>query len=146
MSLAVRHTILFVADEPEQIAAAREAAGGCHPQCEVQFSDDADVAFAQLTTQAPANLPLLVLLDLKLPKLDGLAALRSFRSHPVARDVPVLVCSTEYTQTEVLMGYQAGANSFVVKPLDVEQFKDLFSRQLSYWGHTKQRACVLVGR
>jgi two-component system response regulator len=128
-----RHTILFVESEPADIELARQAATVCIPQCDLQVIENADAALDWLAVVKPANLPCLVLLDLKLPKLEGLAVLRKLRMNRATRELPVLVYSSEFTQADVLMSYQAGANSFVAKPQDESQFTDLFSRQLAYW-------------
>lgn len=134
-----RHTILFVEDESADIELARLAAMACRPKCDIHVVVNADAAFDYLTIDSPEQLPLIVLLDLKLPKLDGLAVLRRLRMHPVTRDVPVLVFSTEFTHADVLMSYQVGANSFVARPLDALQFTDFFSHQLDYWQTSKRQ-------
>jgi two-component system response regulator len=128
-----RHTILFVESEPSDIELARQAATVCSPQCDLQVIVNADAALDWLAVVNPANLPCLILLDLQLPKLDGLAVLRKLRSNRTTRALPMLVYSLAFTQADVLMSYQAGANSFVAKPQDEPQFTDLFSRQLAYW-------------
>lgn len=133
-----RHTILFVEDESADIELARLAAMVCRPECDIHVVVNADAAFDYLMIATPEQLPLIVLLDLKLPKLDGLAVLRRLRMHPVTRDIPVLVFSTEFTHADVLMSYQIGANSFVARPLDAIQFTDFFSHQLDYWQASKR--------
>jgi len=133
-----RHTILFVEDESADIELARLAATACRPECDIHEVVYAGAAFDYLTIASPEQLPLIVLLDLKLPKLDGLAVLRKLRLHPITHDVPVLVFSTEFTPADVLMSYQVGANSFVARSLDAVQFTDFFSHQLDYWQTTKR--------
>jgi two-component system response regulator len=127
-----RHTILFVDDNPADVGLAREAATACRSEFDLQVIVSADAALARLVG-SKERAPLLVVLNLKLPKLDGLAVIRSLRLNRATHDIPVLVYSTEFTRADVLMSYQAGANSFVVKPLDAQQFTDFFSRQLAYW-------------
>ena len=127
----MHHTVLFVESAPADVELARQAATAC--RFNLHVVEDADAALDWLMITSPALLPLLVVLDLKLPKLNGLAVLRKLRLNPATREIPVLVYSTEFTQAEVLMSYQAGANSFVAKPIDEHQFTELFTAHLAYW-------------
>jgi DNA-binding response OmpR family regulator len=83
--------------------------------------------------------PHIILIDLNLPKLEGLAVLRTLRKHDAMRDVPVVAFSAEYTQADVLMSYQVGANTFVAKPVGLEEFAAVFRDQLAYWMQPRQR-------
>jgi two-component system response regulator len=83
------------------------------------------------------QMPQIILLDLKLPKLDGLAVLRKLRSLAVTSEIPVVVFSAEYTQDEVLMSYKAGANSFVAKPVGVAGYAEIFQQRLTHWIHSQ---------
>lgn len=123
--------ILLVASDPNHIDAARVAA--YRSDCELQVLSDVDAALAWLDSANQGHLPCLVLMDLQLPKLDNWALLRKMRLNQVTSDLPVLVYSSEYTQADVLLSYQAGANSFIAKPQDEAQFIDLYGSQLSYW-------------
>ncbi len=77
--------------------------------------------------------PQLVLLDLKLPKLDGLGVLRRLRSDPRTRLLPVVILTSSNEEQDLATGYGLGANSYVRKPVDFDQFKEAI-RQLSlYW-------------
>lgn len=134
-----RYTVLFVESEPADIELARQAATGCRPEFDLHVVVDTDEALEWLFIAPPALLPLIVVLDLKLPKLNGLAVLRTLRLNPATRELPVLVYSTEFTQADVLMSYQAGANSFVAKPTDEHQFADFFTCQLAYWLASKHQ-------
>ncbi|MBY0575350.1 MAG: response regulator [Gallionellaceae bacterium] len=84
-------------------------------------------------------MPHIILLDMKLPKLDGLAVLRKLRIHAATRDIPVVAFSAEYTQADVLLSYQVGVNSFIAKPVEQRQFMEFFCGQLAYWLHPRQR-------
>jgi CheY-like chemotaxis protein len=77
--------------------------------------------------------PQVVLLDLKLPKLDGLGVLRRLRSDPRTKLLPVVLLTSSNEEQDLAMGYGLGANSYVRKPVDFDQFKEAI-RQLSlYW-------------
>jgi two-component system response regulator len=59
--------------------------------------------------------------------------------HAATSDIPIVAFSAEYIQDEVLMSYRAGANSFVAKPADLQQFSEFFGEQLPYWLEPRQR-------
>jgi len=77
--------------------------------------------------------PQVILLDLKLPKLDGLGVLRRLRADPRTKLLPVVLLTSSNEEEDLLNGYGLGANSYVRKPVDFDQFKEAI-RQLSlYW-------------
>jgi two-component system response regulator len=81
----------------------------------------------------PRVMPEVVLLDLKLPKVDGLAVLRRMRADERTRRLPVVVLTSSNEERDIISSYDLGANSFVRKPVDFEQFIEA-SRQLGlYW-------------
>jgi two-component system response regulator len=78
-------------------------------------------------------LPELVLLDLKLPKIDGLSVLKQLRAHDATRRLPVVVLTSSNEENDIVASYDLGANSFVRKPVDFAEFVDA-ARQLGlYW-------------
>lgn len=79
------------------------------------------------------NLPKLVLLDLKLPKLDGLEVLKFLRSHDVFKAMPIVVLSSSREINDVKRSYELGVNSFAVKPVQFEQYLTRISALVSYW-------------
>jgi CheY-like chemotaxis protein len=78
-------------------------------------------------------LPLLVLLDLKLPKVDGLEVLRHMKTHPQFRIVPVVILSTSTEDSDIQVAYQEGANSYIVKPVDFDRFIQIVDQIQTYW-------------
>jgi two-component system response regulator len=81
----------------------------------------------------PRDLPQVVLLDLKLPKLSGLEVLQRMRSHPVLKLVPVIILTTSLEERDIMESYDLGANSYIRKPVDFNNFLEAV-RQLSlYW-------------
>ena len=83
--------------------------------------------------QPPPPLPELVLLDLKLPKIDGLEVLRRLRAHSRTRLLPIIILTSSAEERDVAAGYGNGANSYVRKPVDFLEFMEAV-RQLSlYW-------------
>ncbi len=84
-------------------------------------------------TKPTPEMPALILLDLKLPKIDGLEVLRQIRTHPDTRYIPVVVLTTSSQKSDKIQSYDRGANSYIRKPMDYDQFLDA-TRQLGvYW-------------
>jgi two-component system response regulator len=77
--------------------------------------------------------PELVLLDLKLPKVDGLEVLRRIRSHPRTRLLPVVILTSSLEENDVISGYGLGANSYIRKPVDFGQFVESVRQLGLYW-------------
>lgn len=83
-------------------------------------------------------LPAVVLLDLKLPKVDGLDVLARIKSHPRFKVVPVIVLTTSAEDGDVQRAYQLGANSYIVKPVSFDKFLDVATQIELYWGVLNQ--------
>lgn len=81
----------------------------------------------------PQNLPKVVFLDLKLPKVDGHEVLRTMKNEALIMDVPVVVFSSSGEETDIVKSYEAGANSYVVKPVDIDKFFDTLCTVITYW-------------
>jgi two-component system, response regulator len=79
------------------------------------------------------NPPKVVLLDLKLPKVDGLEVLRKMKADPKARLIPVVVLTSSQEESDIVASYQLGVNSYVVKPLDFDKFVESVSQLGLYW-------------
>ena len=77
--------------------------------------------------------PGLILLDLRLPKVDGLQVLKTIKSDPGLKNIPVVVLSTSASETDIAMAYTFNANSYLVKPVDFSQFSDLLETLGYYW-------------
>lgn len=126
---------LLVEDDPLVIDFARSAASESFHELDLAVLEGVDAALGWLSGSVANNeqMPHIIFMDMKLPKLEGLAVLRTIRMYPAMRDIPIVVFSAEYTQDDVLMCYQVGANSFVAKPTDHIQFGELLREQLEYW-------------
>ena len=81
----------------------------------------------------PGEILSVVLLDLKLPKLDGLDVLRRMRSDERTRLVPVVILTTSTEEQDIINSYSLGANSYVRKPVDFEQFNQAVGQLGMYW-------------
>jgi CheY-like chemotaxis protein len=81
----------------------------------------------------PATAPAVILLDLKMPRIDGLEALKTIRADPEIRMLPIVILTSSREQRDVLKGYQLGANAYVVKPVDFEQFISAVNKVGAFW-------------
>jgi CheY-like chemotaxis protein len=81
----------------------------------------------------PANDPALVLLDLKMPKIDGLEVLRQVKSHPQLRTIPIVVLTSSREEQDVVRSYDLGVNAYVVKPVDFHDFVEAVKLLGGFW-------------
>ncbi|MBI1993000.1 MAG: response regulator [Deltaproteobacteria bacterium] len=77
--------------------------------------------------------PKVILLDLKLPKVDGLEVLKRLKADPRARMIPVVVLTSSREERDIVESYQLGVNSYIVKPVDFEQFTEAVRHLGLYW-------------
>jgi CheY-like chemotaxis protein len=77
--------------------------------------------------------PIVVLLDLKMPRVDGLETLRQIRADPALRTLPVVILTSSREETDLVKGYALGANGYVVKPVDFDQFISAVSKLGVFW-------------
>ena len=132
-------TVLLVEDNDDDIQLTRRAfkkhhiANELHVMTDGQQAVDFLFAAGQYAQRDPEDLPHVVLLDLKLPRLDGLEVLRRIRENPRTRYLPVVVLTSSNEERDLVESYRLGANSYVRKPVDFEQFA-LAAQQLGlYW-------------
>jgi two-component system response regulator len=129
-------TILLVEDNPNDAALTVRAFRKNNIDNVIHVATDGSQAIDRLLGAAggsPAVLPTLVLLDLKLPKIDGLEVLRRIRADERTRLLPVVILTSSKEPADVVNGYRCGANSYVRKPVDSDSFLDA-ARQLGrYW-------------
>jgi two-component system response regulator len=77
--------------------------------------------------------PKLVLLDLKLPKVDGMQVLKQIKSDPRTKNIPVVILTSSKEERDLVNGYQLGANSYIQKPVDFAQFRQTIKSAGLYW-------------
>jgi CheY-like chemotaxis protein len=81
----------------------------------------------------PASLPIAMLLDLKMPKKDGLEVLREIKGDPTLKMIPVVMLTSSREEADLFKSYQLGVNAFVVKPVGFEQFVDAIKQTGMFW-------------
>lgn len=79
------------------------------------------------------NGPRVILLDRKLPKIDGLEVLRRLKAHPDSQAIPVVVLTSSREERDIVESYALGVNSYIVKPVDFEQFSESVRQMGFYW-------------
>ena len=130
-------TVLLVEDNPSDVALTRRAFGkaGITGLVAVEDGKEAlDYLFREGPhAERPAGQPSLILLDLNLPKLDGLAVLRRLREDERTRHTPVVVLTSSVEQDDVASSYALGANSYIRKPVEFERFAQAVEAIGNYW-------------
>jgi len=101
----------------------------------VVVAKDGEEALAYLMPAdgGPPLRPAIVLLDVKLPKIDGLEVLRRIRSSPLNLHLPVIMLTTSNEESDVVMSYELGANSYVRKPVEFSEFIEAARMLGMYW-------------
>ena len=128
-------TVLLVEDNPDDVLFTLRAFEKNHIFNEVVVAADGAQALEYLlpADEASALKPALVLLDVNLPKVDGLEVLRRIRSHPRTEALPVVVLTTSNEERDIVESYRLGANSFVRKPVTFGQFVEATKVLGIYW-------------
>ena len=122
--------VLLVDDDPAQADLLLECSNVATTHW--TFATDGHVALKELQSNARA-LPDLVLLDLNLPGLDGHEVLRTIRSDSRLRCLPVIIFSHSDARRDVIAAYDGGANSYIRKPLGLDQLQQTISQLETYW-------------
>jgi CheY-like chemotaxis protein len=126
--------ILLVEDNPMDVDLTRRAFRRQNVPFPIEVARDGEEAI-QYIARWENNLPppLLILLDLKLPKIDGLEVLHRIKNHPIFRIIPVVILSTSSEASDIQTAYQRGANSYIVKPVDFDRFMEIVDQVQNYW-------------
>lgn len=131
--------ILLVEDNPDDEALAIRAFSKIHISNKIIVARDGvealDFLFAtgQYAGRHSDQHPSVVLLDLKLPKIDGLEVLRRIRENDSTRILPVVILTSSKEEQDIVQGYNYGANSYVRKPVDFNEFAKAVSQLGAYW-------------
>lgn len=128
--------ILLVEDNQNDRLLMRRAFGKANLVNELAEVNDGEAALTYLfgsEDRAPMPLPALVLLDLKLPKVDGIEVLRRIRSENRTQTLPVVVLTSSREENDIISSYRLGANSYVQKPVDFNRFVDAVQQLGLYW-------------
>jgi CheY-like chemotaxis protein len=130
--------ILVVEDNPDDLeltlhALAREKWAG-HAAVARDGEEALDFLFARgVFSDRPSGTPRLVLLDLKLPKLNGIEVLKQVKDDPRTKSIPVVIFTSSKEERDLAHSYQYGANSYIQKPVNFEEFRKAIGELGSYW-------------
>jgi CheY-like chemotaxis protein len=131
--------ILLIEDNPMDVDLTRRTfrhSGTTHPLIVARDGEEALAWLARWEAGEPA--PVLILLDLNLPRVNGLEVLRQIKSHPRFRVIPVVALTTSMHNTDLQAAYQLGVNSYVIKPVDFEAFLPMAQLLEHYWTNVNQ--------
>ena len=132
-------TILLVEDNPDDVKLTVHAFKKCGIINPLTIVHDGVAALDYLfgtgahAGRDPADLPTVMLLDLKLPKVDGLEVLRRLRADSRTHRLPVVILTSSKEDQDIIASYDLGANSYVRKPVDYDQFLDAVHQLGLYW-------------
>jgi two-component system response regulator len=124
--------VLLVEDNPDDLELARLAFARGHVASAVDVARDGAEALEYLFA-AGAEPPQVVLLDIKLPLVDGIDVLRRVKADPRTRHIPVVMLTSSAQDRDLHACYELGANSYIVKPVDMEQFMAAVNNISVYW-------------
>jgi len=132
-------TILLVEDNPSDIALTLRAFEREHITNEVVVAEDGQEALDYIFGSGKyagrdiSILPTVILLDLKLPVVDGLEVLRQIRENKLTHRVPVVILTSSREDQDMATGYDLGVNSYIRKPVDFQQFSEAIKHLGLYW-------------
>jgi CheY-like chemotaxis protein len=134
MTFSSNQPILLVEDNPVDLDLTLRALKSQKLDNPILTARDGEEALAFIKEWEKGEpRPVVILLDLKMPKVNGLEVLKVLKSHPEYKTIPVVVLTTSSESSDVKTAYQLGANSYIVKPVDFEKFLDVAKQIDLYW-------------
>ena len=133
------HELLLVEDDPRDVRMTLQVIQSSYPKCKVEVARDGEEALDFLfcrgtfSGRSQTRPPKLVLLDLKLPKVDGLQVLSEVKAAPVTRAIPIVVLTSSREEKDMVESYRLGVNSYIQKPVDFENFQATIKALGLYW-------------
>ena len=129
-----RPKILLVEDDPDHAELTLMGLKEANASDSIYVAKDGEEALQFLFSEDGAEAkPKFILLDLKLPKVDGLEVLRRIKTDERSRSIPVIVLTSSQDERDIMTSYRLGANSYIVKPVRFEEFISTVSQLGSYW-------------
>ncbi|MBI9041938.1 response regulator [Lutibacter sp.] len=126
--------ILLIEDNPVDVDLTLRAFNKQHVTNNIIVARDGAQAVAQIKKwDKGSKIPIVILLDLKLPKIDGLEVLRVFKTHPKYKTIPVVVLTSSSNDKDIENAYELGVNSYIVKPVNFDKFMEVAAQIKLYW-------------
>jgi two-component system response regulator len=133
-------SIVLVEDNPDDVELMMRAFRAENIRCDIRVASDGAAAIELLLGSSGVPPPAVVLLDLKLPGLDGFHVLRRLRSDPKTWNLPVVILTSSLEPGDLTEAYRLGANSYVRKPTAFRDLLEAAQQIASYWVQLNQRA------
>ncbi|MBI5947279.1 MAG: response regulator [Chloroflexi bacterium] len=131
--------LLLVEDNPMDLDLTLRAFKRRNLANPIEVARDGEEALAWIARwEAGEPRPVVILLDLKLPRVSGIEVLQALKAAPIARTIPVVVLTTSSVNQDIDASYGLGASSYIVKPVDFEQFLEVAAQIELYWTVTNQ--------
>jgi len=140
--------ILLIEDNPNDAELTLRALRENNLANEIKLLDDGEKALnyifcrGEFSGRDQSENPKLIILDLKLPKVDGLEILRELKSSDATKSIPVVVLTSSQHETDVITSYKLGVNSYIVKPVEFDKFVDAVRQLGLYWMLINQQPMV----
>lgn len=126
--------ILLVEDNPMDVDLALRAFRRRKAANDILVARDGEEAIDLLEEwKNGKTLPIVILLDINLPKISGLEVLKTYKANPITQRIPVVMLTTSKEDKDVAEAYQLGANSYIVKPVDFSKFMEIAEQIELYW-------------
>lgn len=135
--------LLHVEDQPDHAFLVGRALERLNANCALVHVQDGEEALAYL--RGPAPTPDLILLDLRLPRMDGLTLLQTVKGDPELRHIPVVILTTSAAEADRRLAGARHANSYLVKPVEPGALKELLAQVDAYWLCQDQLVSPLAG-
>lgn len=131
-------TILYADDNENDIELTLEAFRECGLQNKIEVTKDGKEVLDYLKNEGKyegkvKEKPVLILLDIKMPKLDGIEVLKIIKSDELLRTIPVVMLTSSSMEKDLYQSYKLGANAYVVKPIDFVEFMDSVKKIGAFW-------------
>lgn len=132
--MGLNKPILLIEDNPMDVDLTIRAFARRRITNPIEVARDGEEALKWIPRwEAGEPLPAVILLDLKLPRVDGLEVLKRFKNHPSLGTIPVVVLTSSGEEQDVNEAYRLGANSYIIKPVDFEKFMEVAGQIELYW-------------
>ena len=139
MKAKERTSILLVEDNPNDAELTLRALSDNNIANDITLVEDGEAALdyvfcrGRFQSEDECDPPKLIILDLKLPKIDGLEVLKQIKSNEKTRTIPVVVLTSSKHETDLVNSYKLGVNSYIVKPVEFEKFLAAVKQLGMYW-------------
>ena len=130
--------ILYAEDNQNDIELTLSAFKQCNLQNKIDVVRDGQQVIDYLTYQGTfinreTENPIVILLDIKMPKLDGIKALRQIKSNPLLKVIPIVMLTSSAMENDIIESYQLGVNAYVIKPIEFEEFINAVKQIGAFW-------------